>query len=377
MLYIFILFILFLLAYAEGFCAKTSLGIYAKKTIIQVTIVMSFLLACIAAFRGNIGYDHNNYMSIFDYSIYDQKIEKGYLLLNRFFKVTTNSYYLFQIFSSFFSSFVIALYIFKNSRYPAFFYFVYFACLIYTNFDLNQQRQHLAVAIVLLGIIRSNYFRRKKIFFLYTLIACYFHVASICCFILPIFSIFFSFKIIYAMFFFIVFLMITKGGIILNFLQFFSAFAPGRWYYLVNGYIDFYKTHNARNFSVLGFLLRVFVFLFIIYINYDDLKKKNVDTNNINLKFKINSLMMVLLLTSFSSFFEMFGRFNEYYNLAGAFLAYETILDSKKVKTLCKHIPTLRFIIILLYFLFFLLIFYNSWKIPEYRAVFSPFDFFF
>jgi hypothetical protein len=327
-------------------------------------------LYCIAAFRYNMGYDYQNYIKIFKDASENKPdtIEKGFYLLNRFFSITTGSFYLLQIFISSFTCLILYKYIIKYSNFPILFYFLYFANGYFMMYDMTQIRQQLAVCIVLLGIIRSDFLKNRKKYFFYSFLACFFHLSGIIAFIIPFLGISLK-KRTYILFSIAcVFFSLFGKSIVITAFNFISLIIPKsfRLYYLFYGYINYYMNNKSKPFSIIGYLLKIFVFLFVVYFIKSSFK--NTRENNIQL----NSLLIVLIFTAISPFFPVLTRFNEYFNLIG-FLAYEKLFISRKLKLFFIN-KELYDLFCLFFLLFFIMIFFNSYLAIE--DVFVPYKIF-
>lgn len=224
-------------------------------------------LFLLAAFRYGIGTDYFGYSNLFLYLVSGDEnryVEPGYHYLNWFITLfTDNPQWVFAITSLIF---VLSIYwaIYNSKEDLPYVIALIFSTAVYFQF-YNNIRQMMASAIILLGL---SFLKKNKliVFFIFVIIGCLIHQATI---LLLIFLIFRKFKIDYrlSIIFPILFLSIRVFFIdfIVDFLMKFEKYAS----YIVNG------TFAEKTISNGTYLLQIFIFILLIGTKYFHDKKNH------------------------------------------------------------------------------------------------------
>ena len=375
MLYFSILFVLFLFSVFEFFnsyklsCVEVKFLSFNK----VVYIYISFFLFFIAAFRYKTGRDWQEYMFFFENCITTHSMwESGFVMLNKIFKSSFNSFYFMQFCILLFSSFAIYKNFYDRSKYFIFTMFIYFVTF-FLPLDMAQTRQHIAIAIL---VIAQKYIREKKLMLwtLWIFIAMQFHISAICAF--PLYfttykkvskiGILFLFSLSLFMTFFG--LSITRN-ILSGILE--IPFMPSRIKNIGNGYLNSSIYGQQIQFSSgIGFWIKNF---FIIFILIFYCQKNGADT-----KYYMCNFLIALLLQSLGRNFDQFSRIAYYYLICGGGIcAYNLLIDSK---AFFKGLPYLRIIFCVLFLLFNVYNFYTSWTSMflghSYKTDYTPYKLF-
>ena len=151
------------------------------KDLRYVFIVLAAAVSLITALRYETGQDWSVYKQYFDTCLsvnWSGEFEAGYYALNVVFKKLFNNYYVMQFCISLFSSICIFRYIFRKAERPFLVLLVYFLLLYYFLIDMTVLRQHLAMAIVVLGM---NFVEKRKLipWIIVIVIAMQFHVSAL------------------------------------------------------------------------------------------------------------------------------------------------------------------------------------------------------
>ncbi|EHV2824638.1 EpsG family protein, partial [Vibrio parahaemolyticus] len=150
MIYYIVFLIIFLIAI---------LDVLKKSEYIKIAqlLLFSFVLVIFSGLRFNVGWDFDNYKMIFEergnlQSIYEMKMEPGYLLLNTLSKEISDNYTLLFFIVALLSISLKLIFIRKYSPYFALSLLYYFA-LYFLAKEMGQIRQALAVSLLLISTI--------------------------------------------------------------------------------------------------------------------------------------------------------------------------------------------------------------------------------
>jgi hypothetical protein len=148
----------------------------------QATWLFYAMVGVIVLFVGlryHTGGDWYLYNKIFNYSLSPnpEHTEYGYLLLNKFFKLTFNNYYILQFAVTLFIGISFYKFYKKHSQYPI----VSFSLMVWIFFYtilMSQVRQSIAIAIILYS---TQYIFDRKLwhFLCMIIVACFFHVSAV------------------------------------------------------------------------------------------------------------------------------------------------------------------------------------------------------
>lgn len=138
------------------------------------TATVFLIIFIISAIRYDVGVDYLNYIHIYEYILYEERIEPAYYLLNRvLYYLEANSQWVFVISSLIFTALTIKSY----PRKKAWIFHLGIILIFYLH-SFNIVRQSIATAFCLLAV--SNYLvgNRKK-FFILTIIGSLFHISAL------------------------------------------------------------------------------------------------------------------------------------------------------------------------------------------------------
>lgn len=141
---------------------------------------LAAILILFVGLRYNTGADWNMYNKVFDESLssnMQHKVEYGYLLLNKIFKIVFDNYYVLQFFATLFFVLSVCKFYKKEATYPIA-ALTLLMCFMLFNIMMAQVRQSIAVAII---VLFSNYiFERKLLHFLIVIsVASFFHASAV------------------------------------------------------------------------------------------------------------------------------------------------------------------------------------------------------
>lgn len=274
--------------------------------------------------RFEVGQDWNQYKEIFELcesNIIYETYERGYILLNRFFHLFTDNYYILQLFIDVAAGLLIFSAIKKKTTYPIFIVLIYYICNYMFAIDMTMNRLHLALAIVICGyyfIDRKNIVGWVCIIFL----AMQFHITSVIAF--PLFwtsKIKISRKIalISLTICFAVSLMGQEFTVsLMEYIQK-IPFLPDRISFLFNSY--FYNDVAFRHQELsTGFgLILEYIFYYMIVL----LTPKDEEEDAFLLNF-----IIAIFLQSLSVNFDLLRRLANYYMISGfGIIAYVRVLN--------------------------------------------------
>ncbi|EGQ7899948.1 EpsG family protein [Vibrio parahaemolyticus] len=175
MIYYIVFLIIFLIAI---------LDVLKKSEYIKIAqlLLFSFVLVIFSGLRFNVGWDFDNYKMIFEergnlQSIYEMKMEPGYLLLNTLSKEISDNYTLLFFIVALLSISLKLIFIRKYSPYFALSLLYYFA-LYFLAKEMGQIRQALAVSLLLISTIYIIKEQWTK-FFILVCLATSIHISSI------------------------------------------------------------------------------------------------------------------------------------------------------------------------------------------------------
>lgn len=151
-------------------------------------IFFSFLLVILQGFRGEVGNDYLAYRNYFESpNVMDNNFEIGFKYLVYFCKTINISYNLFQLIMAFFIGVISYSYIYKKTKYPIFFLFVYF-CIFFFPINFSQIRQQIAICILMLFSL-INKKKSKIIIIIGCFLAATFHKTCLILVIVPLLKI--------------------------------------------------------------------------------------------------------------------------------------------------------------------------------------------
>lgn len=307
----------------------------------------------ISTLRYGVGADYFQYVEHFNEAISllhvdtnyfidnEHDIEYGYLFLESFIKLFTNSYTAFLFFYNFIMFFFLVKGIknFKNINIQLFLFF----CFIFLHYSMNAYRQAIAMVIFYYSI---KFILERKFcqYLLCILLACMFHKVSIL--LIPVyfvvnvrFNVISIFIVIFFCFLFSYLDLMSKFLVLLG-----NIFDDISLIRRVNHYY-FYKHDPNLNIGALAYIQRFFlVFLVIIYIHKLDYRISNLIIIYVCLFFIFSKVGVLagrisgILLISYMSYFSLLMLNLKIYSnrlIVGLFvLIYGGIMFYKEVYTI-------------------------------------------
>lgn len=305
----------------------------------------------IAALRFETGRDWEGYMQFFENCLrprYISGFEPGFVRLNRLFKSMGLGFYGLQFFISSFCAFMVFRNIQRTSECPSFTLLLY-VLMFYFATDMAQTRQHIAMAILILGG-RAVRERKLLLWILIVALAMMFHVTAI-----TAFPLYFTGRIqigrrfVWVLFAVYIILYLfglpfVRGGLemVLR-----LPFVPARIGVIGNAYLNskIYGQQVKFN-SGLGFLANTFFNGLIVYFST---RKENSGR-----RIWLVNYFIGLYFMAFGRNFDQFARIANYYYICGNGLcAYNLLIKSKGF---FRKVDFLRYFMC---FMFFALQFYS------------------
>lgn len=324
---------------------------------------VAILMTLFASFRYKTGNDWSTYLMFFDNALTgtDYGLEKGYIIMNKFFKSHFDNFYLMQLICISLSSFFIYKNFYKHSEYLFITLGMYFF-FYYLFLDFAAFRQHIATGIVCAGIFFIE--KRKFLFWVgIVLFAMQFHISAIVAF-----PLYFTNRMIIskrtAFIILIVCFIVKFWGyqavqLSVEFLGHMS-FMPERLRSMAQAYL-----HNKYNVQIpfsLGMIVNYVFFTFMIF-QYDENK------NNAKHVFLLNFLIG-LFFRALGTNFSVLDRFAGYYLVCGnGLLAYNLFVTKVNFYTPLTSLNFLRTFLMLGYMFIYAYQFYMHWN---YGTLFNP-----
>ena len=306
------------------------------------------LLFILTAFRYKTGWDYGAYLLLFDTCLMDSKtvFERGFVYLNRWFKITVDNFYIMQVCISLVACYGIFKHIVKYAQYPNFMLFLYFIT-IFIFLNLAQVRQFLAVGVICYGV---QFIHERKLFkwSLVILLAMQFHNSALLAF--PIYftsNIRISKPTAIVLLFISVFLNFAGAKILQMGLFVMSLFLHSSLSYLIERYIEVVSIPIG-----MGYLLKIPMYIYMISLY----SQKDDDVFMLN-------FLLTLIISAMARHFDAIGRISFYYTICGnGFWAY-TLLGKKA--SLYKHFNMMPIFIIIFFLLFNFWGYYRSLVYPD------------
>lgn len=326
---------------------KPKVNIYYKQLDRLFYLYFAASLFILTAFRYKTGADYDGYLLLFDTCLMNSNtvFERGFVYLNRWFKITVDDFYIMQVCISLVACYGVFKHILKYATYPILILFLYFIT-IFLFLNLAQVRQFLAVGVICYGV---QFIHERKLFkwSFVILLAMQFHNSALLAF--PIYftsNIRISKPTAIVLLFISVFLNFAGANILQMGFFVMSLFLHSSVSYLLERYIEVVSVPIG-----MGYLLKIPMYIYMIFLY----SKKDDDVFMLN-------FLLTLIIAAMGRHFDAIGRISFYYTICGnGFWAYT--LFGKKT-SLYKHFNMMAIFIIVLFLLF------NFWG--YYRALFYP-----
>lgn len=327
-------FIIFFLIFLRVFVFKR--WIMSDKERKHFTVWALIPPTIISAFRDeSVGADTEQYINMFQstqLNNFHERIEKGYIYLNKLLYLITSDSQWLLIIVALFLSICIGVFVYKNAKDP-FLAILFFITLGLYQFSLSGIRQTIAIGITILAI---ELIKKKKLFWFLTIIglASLFHKTAL--FFIPAY--------------FIATRDVTLKNLIIYIFSFTIIYLSAEFFLLkVAEILDFNygieATNNGQIFFIIVLLITVFSFL-----NRDSIvqqSNKPIDIDNANIIF-INLNFISLLLWTIRLISRTAERVTFYYMPSTYLLLEETIMTikSKQKRTWLYSIISLLAIVL-------------------------------
>lgn len=113
-------------------------------------IFFSILLIILQGFRSEVGHDYLAYKKYYEsIDVMNSNFEIGFKSLVFVFRKINLSYNAFQVIMSFFTGLIFYTFIYKNTKFPIFFLYIYL-CIFFFPINFSQIRQQISICILMM-----------------------------------------------------------------------------------------------------------------------------------------------------------------------------------------------------------------------------------
>lgn len=345
MFYYLILLVLCFLSFSELY---TGTLIKIQKNILYLDMLFFIMLALclfyITAFRYEIGRDYEAYLTYFDNClvIKNTYFEKGYVVINKFFKTYVNNFYVMQLFVTLIIWYWICKNMLRNSIFPCFTLFLYYISNFFPT-NMMQFRQFIAIGIVCYGM-KFVIARQFLYWCVFVLLASSFHSTAFLAF-----PLYFTSRLRLKSFFYFISLIITifitffGRNFLFTIIEIIIEILPyERYVERLSAYLNHTQYITKTEFSSgLGFCVRNFFYLYMVFLH------------NENDEYYFTNFFISLLINSFAINFETLTRVAFYYDICGnGYCAYNIFgKKSQKIHHCSMFVPGMFLIFTILTFI--------------------------
>lgn len=284
---------------------------------------LTIILILFVGLRYHTGADWYIYNRIFDQSLSlidnPYRIEYGFLLLNKLFKLIFNNYYVLQFAVTLFVGFSFCIFYKNHSQYPIVSLSL-FVWMLFYNILMAQVRQSIALAII---VFSTQYVFDRKLFHFLSVIfaACFFHISAVVA--IPLYFLYRNYgKTLPLILMLIAQLFYFSPEFIKSIILFVVPYLPSRFSFFA-GYLTSVLGDSQNFGSGLIYLGQMSLSIFtVLFIKPTDKKEA----------FFLNTLAVFVIIKGFALGIEIIERIEAYY-LVFAIIAY-TYLFKIRIKRL-------------------------------------------